>query len=159
MIELDIVEFTLFDLPPLSEYELYVKKFGSDTSRQMAIQTGEDNLDQDIQTDPISKSNVWVQWPPTDFKGYGREDDGDSGDSKGGARGGLKRTLFNWHFSEETLTGEIFSHPHSLAADTLTPSYPGTWDLRWPVSHIALYSGLDKFFLLFLHYTVNQTFS
>jgi len=40
----------------------------------MAVQTGEDNLDQDIQTDPISSSNVWVQWPPTDSRGYGRED-------------------------------------------------------------------------------------
>ena len=79
------MEFTLFDLPPLSEYELYVKKFGSDTSRQIAVQTGEDNLEQDIQTDAIPTSNVWVQWPPTDFKGYGRED-GDSGEEKGVAR-------------------------------------------------------------------------
>ena len=78
------MEFTLFDLPPLSEYELYVKKFGSDTSRQMAVQTGEDNLDQDIQTDPIVSSNVWVQWPPTDFRGYGREDGEDASAKRSG---------------------------------------------------------------------------
>ncbi len=121
MIELDIVEFTLFDLPPLSEYELYVKKFGSDTSRQMAIQTGEDNLDQDIQTDPISKSNVWVQWPPTDFKGYGREDDGDSGDSKGGARGVAKEDSIKLAAFLKKAGQVRYFHTHALAADTLNP--------------------------------------
>ena len=35
MIELDIVSHDMFDLPPLSEYELYVKKFGADDTRQV----------------------------------------------------------------------------------------------------------------------------
>ena len=38
MIELDIVSHDMFDLPPLSEYELYVKKFGADDTRQVSIQ-------------------------------------------------------------------------------------------------------------------------
>ena len=36
MIELDIVSHDMFDLPPLSEYELYVKKFGADDTRQVS---------------------------------------------------------------------------------------------------------------------------
>ena len=38
MIELDIVSHDMFDLPPLSEYELYVKKFGADDTRQVSMQ-------------------------------------------------------------------------------------------------------------------------
>ena len=75
LIELDIVSFTMFDLPPLSEYDLYVKKFGSNVSRQMAVQTGEDNLEQETQTDSIRMSSIWTQWPPSDSKGYGRKED------------------------------------------------------------------------------------
>ena len=37
MIELDIVSHDMFDLPPLSEYELYVKKFGADDTRQVGL--------------------------------------------------------------------------------------------------------------------------
>ena len=76
MIELDIVIYDMFHLPPVSEYELYVKKFGSDGTRQVAVQTGEDNLEVDTQTEPISMSTIWVQWPPEDLKGYGREEEG-----------------------------------------------------------------------------------
>ena len=36
MIELDFVSHDMFDLPPLSEYELYVKKFGADDTRQVS---------------------------------------------------------------------------------------------------------------------------
>lgn len=67
----------MFDLSPLSEYQVYVKKFGSDDTRQVAVQTGEDNLEVDCQTDAIHTSDVWVQWPPEDLRGYGREREGE----------------------------------------------------------------------------------
>ena len=35
LIELDITAYDMFDLPPLSEYEVYVKKFGADDARQV----------------------------------------------------------------------------------------------------------------------------
>ena len=35
LIELDIVTYDLFDLPPLSEYEVYIKNFGSNDTRQV----------------------------------------------------------------------------------------------------------------------------
>ncbi len=36
MIELDIAVYDMFDLPPLSEYEVYVKKFGTGNTRQVS---------------------------------------------------------------------------------------------------------------------------
>ena len=35
------------------------------------MQTGEDNSEREVQTDEVSCSNKWVQWPPEDLKGYG----------------------------------------------------------------------------------------
>ena len=36
MIDLDITVYDMFDLPPLSEYEVYIKNFGSDNTRQVS---------------------------------------------------------------------------------------------------------------------------
>ena len=35
MIDLDITVYDMFDLPPLSEYEVYIKNFGSDNTQQV----------------------------------------------------------------------------------------------------------------------------
>ena len=37
MIDLDIAVYDQFDLPPLSEYEVYIKNFGSDNTRQVSV--------------------------------------------------------------------------------------------------------------------------
>ena len=36
MIDLDITVYDMFDLPPLSEYEVYIKNFGSDNTCQVS---------------------------------------------------------------------------------------------------------------------------
>lgn len=36
MIDLDVVAYDMFDLQPLSEYELYIKNFGSEDTRQVS---------------------------------------------------------------------------------------------------------------------------
>lgn len=84
LIELDIVAYDMLDLSPLSEYEVYVKKFGSDDTRQVAVQSGEDCMEADAQTDSLVSSDVWVQWPPEDLRGYGREqEEGEGGMASG----------------------------------------------------------------------------
>lgn len=88
MIELDLVSYNMFNLSPLTEYEVYVKKFGSDDARQVAVQTGEDNMEADTQTEAVPSSNVWVQWPPEDLRGYGREGGGEGEEGRGVASGG-----------------------------------------------------------------------
>ena len=37
LIDLDVVAYDMFELPPLSEYEVYMKNFGSDDTRQVSI--------------------------------------------------------------------------------------------------------------------------
>ena len=63
--------FDLFELRPLSEYEVYMRSFGSVGSRQVGCQTGEDTTEEGTQTEEIEVREKWVQWPPEDLKGYG----------------------------------------------------------------------------------------
>ena len=37
LIDLDVASFDIFDLPPLNEYELYIKNFGRTDTRQVII--------------------------------------------------------------------------------------------------------------------------
>ena len=83
MIKLDIVNFDLFDLPPIRfvmdfififckliqnhsfRYEAFMKTFGSSNSQQSSTQTGDDNLEVEVQTEEYSSVNKWTQKPPT----------------------------------------------------------------------------------------------
>ena len=71
MIELDVVTFDLFELRPLSEYELYMRSFGSVGTRQVSSQTGGEMEEGEVQTEEIETREKWVQWPPEDMRGYG----------------------------------------------------------------------------------------
>lgn len=35
LIDLDVVVFEMFDLPPMNEYELYIKNFGRSDTKQV----------------------------------------------------------------------------------------------------------------------------
>ncbi|XP_055997444.1 cytoplasmic dynein 2 intermediate chain 1-like isoform X4 [Ostrea edulis] len=74
MIELDVSAYDLFDLPPVKEYDLYIRSFGRTDTKQAYVQTNEDNIDRDIQTDEIDFRQKWTQHPPEDFTGCGRGD-------------------------------------------------------------------------------------
>ena len=54
---------------------------------QVSSQTGEDSTGRDTQTDDIVMVNRWVQWPPEDLRGWGRDDGDDNDDvmTTGGA--------------------------------------------------------------------------
>ena len=71
MIELDVVTFDLFELRPLSEYELYMRSFGSVGTRQVSSQTGGEMEEGEVQTEEVETREKWVQWPPEDMRGYG----------------------------------------------------------------------------------------
>ncbi|KAJ8306901.1 hypothetical protein KUTeg_014985 [Tegillarca granosa] len=70
MIELDVASFDLFDMPPVKEYDLYIRSFG----RTDTTQTNDDNVDRDIQTDEIDTRQKWTQHPAEDYVGCGRGD-------------------------------------------------------------------------------------
>ncbi|EDV27760.1 uncharacterized protein TRIADDRAFT_53780 [Trichoplax adhaerens] len=63
LIDLDSVGFNMFELEPLNEYSLYMKSFGRTNTDQAYVQCGDDNLDQEIQTEDITTTDRWVQFP------------------------------------------------------------------------------------------------
>ncbi|KDR24443.1 WD repeat-containing protein 60 isoform X2 [Zootermopsis nevadensis] len=62
MIQLDTVSFTLFELSPVP-YEVYMKSYGCSNTLQAHVQTNEDNLSEEVQTDEIRYKNKWTQKP------------------------------------------------------------------------------------------------
>ncbi|XP_050305302.1 cytoplasmic dynein 2 intermediate chain 1 [Anthonomus grandis grandis] len=68
MIKLDTINFTVFDLPSIP-YEVYISNYGEYNSVQISIQTGDDDLCEESQTDTLSTNSVWTQMPNkfTDF--------------------------------------------------------------------------------------------
>eukprot|EP01137_Pigoraptor_chileana_P018006 Opistho-2@76862 len=75
LIDLDFTTFNLFELSPVSEYELYIKSFGKKDSTQASTQTRDDDNDQDTQTEPVTMRDRWVQNPPEDLDGWGGTED------------------------------------------------------------------------------------
>jgi WD40 repeat protein len=75
IIELDIVNFDMFDLAPVSEYEVYMRSFGQRDCSQVAVQAGEDTVDTDAQTEEIILQSVWTQHPQEGSTAVGREND------------------------------------------------------------------------------------
>ncbi|XP_039405322.1 cytoplasmic dynein 2 intermediate chain 1 [Corvus cornix cornix] len=64
LIDLDFsVSFSLLDLPPVNEYDMYIRNFGKMNTKQAYVQCNEDNLDRDIQTEEVEMSEKWTQHP------------------------------------------------------------------------------------------------
>lgn len=52
---------TLFDLAPMTEYDVYIQNFGNSESAQVETQTRDDLLDRSLQTDDYLMEDKWVQ--------------------------------------------------------------------------------------------------
>ncbi|KAK6639390.1 hypothetical protein RUM43_007663 [Polyplax serrata] len=63
MITLDAITYAILEIPPIP-YECYMKTFGKTNTKQIHVQTNEDDLEEEIQTDEITKCNKWTQNPP-----------------------------------------------------------------------------------------------
>uniref|UniRef100_A0A8D0GXX5 Dynein 2 intermediate chain 1 n=1 Tax=Sphenodon punctatus TaxID=8508 RepID=A0A8D0GXX5_SPHPU len=64
LIDLDFsVSFSLLDLPPVNEYDMYIRNFGRTNTKQAYVQCNEDNLERDIQTEEIETLEKWTQHP------------------------------------------------------------------------------------------------
>ncbi|XP_073693301.1 cytoplasmic dynein 2 intermediate chain 1-like [Garra rufa] len=65
LIDLDFsITFALLDLPPVNEYDMYIKNFGTANTKQAYVQCNEDNTDRDIQTEEVDMTDKWTQHPP-----------------------------------------------------------------------------------------------
>ncbi|KAF2984030.1 hypothetical protein EK904_008070 [Melospiza melodia maxima] len=58
-----MVSFSLLDLPPVNEYDMYIRNFGKMNTKQAYVQCNEDNLDRDIQTEEVETLEKWTQHP------------------------------------------------------------------------------------------------
>lgn len=75
LVELDLVTINLFDMPPMTEYEMYIRSYGESNCAQTGSQTGMDGADREIQTETIQMRTKWTQEPPHDLIGCGRDED------------------------------------------------------------------------------------
>ncbi|XP_040022838.2 cytoplasmic dynein 2 intermediate chain 1 isoform X1 [Gasterosteus aculeatus] len=65
LIDLDFsMTASLLDLPPVNEYDMYIRTFGAANTRQAYVQCNEDNADRDVQTEEIEVCEKWTQHPP-----------------------------------------------------------------------------------------------
>ncbi|KAM6167118.1 LOW QUALITY PROTEIN: cytoplasmic dynein 2 intermediate chain 1-like, partial [Erethizon dorsatum] len=64
LIDLDFsFTFSLLDLPPVNEYDMYIRNFAEKNTKQAYVQYNEDNVERDIQTEDIETREVWTQHP------------------------------------------------------------------------------------------------
>lgn len=61
-ITLDIMNYVLFDYKPIP-YEVFMKIYGNSNTAQVAIQTHNDRIDQECQSDAITMRTSWSQYP------------------------------------------------------------------------------------------------
>ncbi|KAG7160194.1 WD repeat-containing protein 60-like [Homarus americanus] len=87
MIQLDAVSMDLLTLSPIS-YEAYISSFGHSNRQQVNVQTNDDALCEEVQTDEITTRDKWTQKPvhisigkdeqlpgPEDYMGVGGDMD------------------------------------------------------------------------------------
>ncbi|XP_059145330.1 cytoplasmic dynein 2 intermediate chain 1-like isoform X3 [Physella acuta] len=73
LIELDVARYEMFDLPPVQEYQIYMRTFGRSDTKQAYVQTRDDDADKDVQTEEVESLNKWTQHPPDDETAVGGE--------------------------------------------------------------------------------------
>ncbi|XP_016052419.1 PREDICTED: WD repeat-containing protein 60 [Miniopterus natalensis] len=79
LIDLDFsFTFSLLDLPPVNEYDTYIRDFGRRNTKQAYVQCNDDNVDRDAQTEETETRDVWTQHPG---EGSAVSGGGESGDS------------------------------------------------------------------------------
>ncbi|XP_075068209.1 cytoplasmic dynein 2 intermediate chain 1 [Mixophyes fleayi] len=55
--------FSLLDLAPVKEYEMYIRNFGKTNTKQAYVQCNDDAVDREIQTEEIDIEEKWTQHP------------------------------------------------------------------------------------------------
>ncbi|XP_018392135.1 PREDICTED: WD repeat-containing protein 60 [Cyphomyrmex costatus] len=64
MIKLDFMEWSLLECNPIP-YDEFIRNYGKLNTQQVFTQTGDDNIDIEIQTDEVPCKNKWTQFPVT----------------------------------------------------------------------------------------------
>ncbi|KAK9295652.1 hypothetical protein QLX08_010078 [Tetragonisca angustula] len=74
MIKLDVMEWSLLECSPIP-YEEFIRNYGKLNTQQISMQTGEDNIDIETQTEEIIFRNKWTQFPITCKKNLQTKED------------------------------------------------------------------------------------
>ncbi|XP_014469680.1 PREDICTED: WD repeat-containing protein 60 [Dinoponera quadriceps] len=64
MIKLDFMEWSILECSPVP-YDEFIRNYGRLNTQQIFTQTGDDNIDIEIQTDEVFHRNKWTQFPVT----------------------------------------------------------------------------------------------
>ncbi|XP_034428661.1 WD repeat-containing protein 60 isoform X2 [Hippoglossus hippoglossus] len=101
LIDLDFsMTVSLLDLPPVNEYDMYIRTFGTANTKQAYVQCNEDNADRDIQTEEIEVCEKWTQHPP--------EHSGACGDSNF-SQEAQGRNMYEMNFDSQRLSAFLRS--------------------------------------------------
>ncbi|XP_039983566.1 cytoplasmic dynein 2 intermediate chain 1 isoform X2 [Xiphias gladius] len=101
LIDLDFsMTFSLLDLPPVNEYDMYIRTFGTANTKQAYVQCNDDNADRDIQTEEIEVCEKWTQQPP--------EHNGACGDPNL-SREAREKNIYEMNFDSQRLTAFLCS--------------------------------------------------
>uniref|UniRef100_UPI0037E9570D cytoplasmic dynein 2 intermediate chain 1 n=1 Tax=Semicossyphus pulcher TaxID=241346 RepID=UPI0037E9570D len=107
LIDLDFsMTFSLLDLPPVNEYDMYIRNFGTANTKQAYVQCNEDNADRDIQTEEIEVCEKWTQHPP--------EHNGACGDPNL-SQEARDKTMSEMNFDSQRLTAFLHSASQVMA--------------------------------------------
>uniref|UniRef100_A0A914WVP8 WD repeat-containing protein 60 n=1 Tax=Plectus sambesii TaxID=2011161 RepID=A0A914WVP8_9BILA len=71
LIDLDGMTYDILEMPPVKDYEFYIQNFGKGNRIQVQTQTGDEDVERDIQTDEVDNEGKWTQHPPMDVHGCG----------------------------------------------------------------------------------------
>ncbi|XP_059567281.1 cytoplasmic dynein 2 intermediate chain 1 isoform X5 [Myotis daubentonii] len=64
LIDLDFsFTFSFLDLPPVNEYDMYIRNFGRKNTKQAYVQCNEGTVERDIQTEEMETREAWTQHP------------------------------------------------------------------------------------------------
>lgn len=63
MIEMEVIAIDLLNMPPLTEYQLFIRNFGNANTQQAYTQSNEDIRAAETQTDEVEYESKYTQFP------------------------------------------------------------------------------------------------
>ncbi|KAM8822492.1 cytoplasmic dynein 2 intermediate chain 1 isoform 2-T2 [Spinachia spinachia] len=130
LIDLDFsTAVSLLDLPPVNEYDMYIRTFGTANTEQAYVQCNEDNADRDIQTEEIEMSEKWTQHPPEHKGACGDPNLSDEAGNRGETSFDSQRLTAFLRSASQVMVilleedRAVRKSPRKLSSQTDTPSF------------------------------------
>ncbi|XP_036755484.2 cytoplasmic dynein 2 intermediate chain 1 isoform X1 [Manis pentadactyla] len=126
LIDLDFsVTFSLLDLLPVNEYDMYIRNFGKKNTEQAYVQCNEDNVERDIQTEEVEAQEVWTQHPGEGAAVSGGAEDGAVSDTVAAPKIDTPR-LSSFLRAACQVTAVLLGEDHVVAEPRWSPGAQGS---------------------------------